>query len=139
MADGGDGLPALREVPDDLEHARVEPQVFGRAAAGDHERVVVPLLDLLERGVELEVVAAFLGIRLVALEVVHGRAHGLTRRLARAHRVHGVSHGLQRLEGHHHLVVLHEVPDEHQYLPGHESLPRARPASPAALVSHPRS
>ena len=76
MADRGDGLAAVREMAHDFQHARVEPQVLRRAPAGDDQRVVVLLADLIERGVEREVVARLLGVGLVALEVVDRGADG---------------------------------------------------------------
>ena len=41
MADGGDGFLLAREMADGIEHLRIQPQVFGRAAAGEHQGVIV--------------------------------------------------------------------------------------------------
>ncbi len=42
VAESGDGLVGFGEVADDLEDARVEAQVLGRAAAGDDEAARSP-------------------------------------------------------------------------------------------------
>src|ERR1019366_5105493 len=40
VTDGGDGFAGLGEMAYDFENAGIEADVFGRASAGDHERVV---------------------------------------------------------------------------------------------------
>jgi len=62
VADGSDGFVRLGEVANDFDDARVEANVFGSAAAGEDEGVVVFGLDLIERGVENEIVAALFGV-----------------------------------------------------------------------------
>src|SRR5262249_19371332 len=92
--------------------------------AGDHQRVVGLRADLVEGGVEGEVVAALLAVGLVALEVVDGGPHLLAGLLAGADRVDGVADHLKRLERHHRLVVLDEVADQHPaFLTGHPPQP----------------
>ena len=71
VAERGDWFVRLVEVADDGEHFGVEAEVFGGASAGDDECVVVRGVDVGEGGVEGEVVAGFLGVSLVALEVVN--------------------------------------------------------------------
>jgi len=116
MADGGDGLVRVGEVPDDLQHPLVQADVLWGTPAGYDQRIVVLRLDAVERGVEGEVVARLLTVSLIALEVVDRRAYLLATLFVRADRVHGVAHHLQGLEGHHDLVVLHEVADQHEDL-----------------------
>src|SRR6267143_6538216 len=74
VADGGDWSVRLGEVANDFDDSRVEANVFGSAATGEDEGVVVFGVDLVERGVESEIVAALFGVGLVALEIVDGRA-----------------------------------------------------------------
>jgi hypothetical protein len=121
VADGRDGLVLVGEVADDLDQALIEAEVLGRAPAGDAERVVLRLVDVVEGGVEREVVATLLRVRLVALEVMDGGAHRLAGALARARGVDRVADGLQRLERDHDFVVLDEVADEHEDLLRHHA------------------
>lgn len=114
VADGGHGLLRGEEVADDLQHAGVQAQVLGGAAAGDHQGVVLLGLEVREGGVQGEAVAGLLRVGLVALEVVDGRGHAVAGLLVRAGRVDGMAHGQQGLEGDHDLVVLAEVADEHE-------------------------
>ena len=62
----------------------IEAKVFDCAAAGDHERVVVFGLDLIEGGVEREIVAALLGVRLIAFEIVDAGGNEFASFLSRA-------------------------------------------------------
>jgi hypothetical protein len=57
------------------DHRRVQAQVFGRAATGDDQRVVVLGRTAAKVGIQREVVAGLLAVGLVAFEVVHGGAH----------------------------------------------------------------
>ena len=93
------GLSGAVEVADDLQHPLVQPDVLRGAAAGDDQGVVVRLPDLVERGVQAEVVAALLGVGLVALEVVDRGADRLPLPLAGADGMHGVAHHLRAWKG----------------------------------------
>ena len=70
VAERGNGLVGLGKVADDVENFGVEAQILGRAAAGNDEAVVARGIDLVECGVEREVVAALFSVGLIALEVV---------------------------------------------------------------------
>ena len=81
----------FRKVVNDLDDPRIEAKIFDRAAAGNHQGVVVFRLDLVERGVERKIVPALLGIRLIAFEIVDAGSHKLTRFFAVANGVNGVA------------------------------------------------
>ncbi|SCU77220.1 conserved hypothetical protein [Cupriavidus necator] len=122
VADRGDRLVRLGEVAHDLQHARVQAQVFRGAAAGDDQCVVTGGGDLGKGRVEGEVVAALFGVGLVALEVMDGGGAGVARLLVRAGRMHGVADHLQCLERHHGFVVFGVVAHQHQNLLCHRGL-----------------
>jgi len=110
-----------------------------QALAPHFERVVG--VDVGKRGVEREVVAALLRVRLIPLEVVHGRADSVAGLLVGTHGVDDVPRDLQRLERHHHFVVFDEVADEHQNLLRHGSnsssiIPLLRPG-PFTMIRSP--
>ena len=84
VADGGDRLICLREMFHDRDDARIEPQVLRRAAAGQHERIVILLADFVERGVEREIVAGLLAVRLRAFEIVDRSVDAVAGALLRA-------------------------------------------------------
>src|ERR1700734_2583586 len=73
VADGGDGLIAVRKMAHYFKHARVEPEILRRAAAGNHERVVIARANFVKGRIQSEIVTALLAISLVSLEVVDGR------------------------------------------------------------------
>src|SRR5260370_21857398 len=79
MAQGGDGFIGFCKVVDNLNNAQIEAKVFGSATAGDDQCIVVLGLDLVEGGIEGEIVAALFGVGLIALEIVDGRADILSR------------------------------------------------------------
>src|SRR5258708_32757184 len=91
VADGRDGFVGFGKVMDDFDDARIEAKVFGSAAAGEHEGVVVFGLDLVKRGIESEIVAALFGVRLVALEIMDGGADGFAGFFAGADGMDGVA------------------------------------------------
>ncbi len=124
MADGGDGFIGLCEMVDDFDDSRVEAEIFGRAASGDHESVVVFRFDSFEAGVESEIVAALFGVSLIALEIVNAGGDELAGFFAGTNGVDGVAHHLKRFKGHHHFVVFDVIADEHEnrFL-GHGVLP----------------
>jgi hypothetical protein len=66
----------------------------------------------------------FLGVGLVALEVVDGSAYLLSCTLARANRMHFEADHLQRLERYHDLVIFSVIPNQHQNLARHSEPPR---------------
>ena len=129
VADGGDGLVRLGELPDAIDDLLVEPQVLGRPAAGDEQRIVISETDVVEGRVEREVVPALLGVGLVAFEIVDGSPDLVALLLARADRFHRVADRLQRLERHHDLVVLPVVAHQHQDSLGHGLLRGSLPGS----------
>jgi hypothetical protein len=114
VTESGNWFTGAVEVTDDFKHTRIETQIFGRAAARDYESVVVCRLDVVEGGVENEVVARLFGIGLIALEVVNGGANTVAGFLVRADRVYGVANHLQGLEGNHDLIVFNEVSNDHE-------------------------
>jgi hypothetical protein len=114
VTDGGDRLPLVEEVPDDVEDRLVGAEVLGCAAAGDDERVVVFRTHVVERRGEFEVVPPSLQIGLVAAEVVDGRLDHFSRLALGADGVDLVADHPERLERHHDLVVFAEVADDHE-------------------------
>src|SRR5450759_1661379 len=61
----GDNSRSGGEMPHDFEHARIQADVFGRAPAGHHQRVVGRRLDGIEIGVERKIVAALFAVGLI--------------------------------------------------------------------------
>jgi hypothetical protein len=112
---------------DDFDDAGVEADVFGSAAAGQDEGVVLLRFDLIESGIQNEIVAALFRVRLVAFEVVNGGADGFTGFLGRADGVNGVAHHQERLEWNHYFIIFDVVADKHQngFL-GHEHLRKTK-------------
>ena len=51
MTDGGDGFIGLRKMTNDFEDARIEANVFWRAAAGNDQGVVLFGFDVIKGGV----------------------------------------------------------------------------------------
>ena len=119
MADRRDGLVGGEELAGDLEHARIQADVLGSTAAGDEQAGVVGDVHRVEIGGQREVVAAQLGVGLVAHEVMDGGAHHIARLLVGADRVHLVAQHGQGLERHHGLVVLGVITAQHQHLFSH--------------------
>src|SRR5580692_8153918 len=98
----------------DLDDPGVEPKVFDGAAARNHERVVILRLDLIESGVQREIVAALLCIRLLTFEIVDAGRNELAGFFPRTDRVNRVSDHLQRLKRHHHFVVFDVIANQHE-------------------------
>ena len=144
MADRGDGLAVGKELTDDLEHARIEADVLRSAAAGDVETGVVLRIDGVEVGREGEVVAAELGIGLLAEEVVNGGRDGVASLLVRTHGVDLIAEHRERLERHHGLVILRKIAAEQQNLrheispfgfPGGSHFPRRFNFGPRGMLT----
>jgi len=114
VADGGDGFIGLREMVDDFDDSGVDAEIFGRAASGNHESVVVFRFDAIEFGVEREIVAALFRVGLIALEVVNAGGNELAGFFAGTNGVDGVADHLKRFKGDHHFVVFDVVADEHE-------------------------
>src|SRR5580704_12420428 len=114
VADGGEGFVGLRKVMDDFDDAWVEAKVFGRATARDDERVIVFRLDVVEGGVESEIVAALLCIRLIAFEIVDAGGNDVAGFLTGTDSMDVVANHQKRLEGNHHFVVFDVVTNEHE-------------------------
>jgi hypothetical protein len=85
-------------------------------STGDDHRVVVLHLDVVEGGIEREIVADLFRVALVAFEIVDRGLHGLAGFLAGAHGVYRMADHQQRLVRHHHFVVFDVVADQHQDL-----------------------
>ncbi len=122
VADCGDRLVGAGEVTHDLQHAFVQAQVFRSPPARDDQAVVGRRIDIGKARVEREVMPAFLGIGLVAFEVMDGGGAAGAGGLVRAYRVDRVAHHLEGLERHHGFVVFGIVADQHQDLFGHRGL-----------------
>jgi hypothetical protein len=88
----------------------------GAPATGDHQRVVVFGGDLVERGVQAEIVPWFFAVGLIAFKIVNGGSDYIASLLVRAHRVHRMANGQQRLKRHHHFIILDKVPHQHENL-----------------------
>jgi hypothetical protein len=114
VAERCDGLVGAVEVTNDLEYARIEAEIFGCSATGYDKRVIVFGLDVVEGGVENEVVAGLFGIGLIAFEVVNGGANTVAGSFVGTDRVYGVADHLKGLKGNHDLIVFNEVSDEHE-------------------------
>lgn len=114
MAYGRDRFVLIREVANDLEDARMEPQVLRGAAAGQDQRIVGGGIDRCEIGVEREAMAGFFAIRLVAIEVVDGGGDVVARFLVRACGMACVPDHEEHLIGDHDFIVFYEVTDEEQ-------------------------
>src|ERR1700674_1779951 len=114
MADGGDRFVRLCEMMDDFDDARDEANIFGCATSGEDQGVVLLGLDLIEGGVEREVVATLFGVGLIALEIVDGGANGFARFFAGTDGVDGGADHQQRLERDHVSVVFDVIADQHE-------------------------
>jgi hypothetical protein len=124
VADRGNWLLRVGEVPHEGDHAGIQPQVLGRTSAGDNEAVEPFGVDLVERCIQAEVVPAFLAIGLLSLEVVNRRGDRVPRPLARADRMYVVPDHLEHLERDHDFVVLDVVSgEEEDFLCGHSRFP----------------
>src|SRR5712664_86605 len=114
VTDGSDGLIGFGKMMDDFDDAWVEAKVFGSAAPGEDEGIIVFGLDLVEGGVEREIVAALFGVGLVALEIVDGGADVVAGFFAGTDGMDGVADHQQRLEGDHDFVVFDVIADQHE-------------------------
>ena len=108
----GDGLVGAYEVANDFKDARIQANVFRSAAAGKKQSVVGVGLNVVERGVESEVVAAFFAVGLIAFEVVDRGANELAGFLSGAAGVNLMADHEKRLEWHHHFIVFNVVTHE---------------------------
>src|SRR5882724_5064207 len=90
VADGGNRLIGLGKVVNDFDDTRIEANIFGCAATGEDESVVLFGLDLVERGVESEIVTALFGVGLIPFEIMDSGSNELTGFLARANSVNRV-------------------------------------------------
>ena len=116
VAQRGNRLPCPVEMAHDVEHLVIQAEILRRAAAGHHEAVVVFRADLIERGIQREIVAALFGVGLIALEVVDGGAHLFALLFPGANCVDAVADHLQGLERNHDLVVFNKIAGEQQQL-----------------------
>jgi hypothetical protein len=114
VADGGEGFVGLRKVMDDFDDAWVEAKVFGRATARDDEGVIVFRLDVVEGGVESEIVAALLCICLIAFEIVNAGGNHVAGFFTGTDSMDGVANHQKGLEGNHHFVVFNVITNEHE-------------------------
>src|ERR1039457_4558170 len=124
VTDGGDGLAGRREMAHDLKHARVEAEVLRRPAARNHQPVVGLGEYLIESRIQGKIVTALLTVGLVALEIVDGGAHRIAGPLVRTDGMNDMADHEERLKGHHHLVVLHIIANQHQkFFDSHDEYP----------------
>ena len=114
VAEGSDRLAGFVKVTNDVQDLRVEAKVLGRASAGNDEAIVGGGIDLIEGGVEGEVVATLFGVGLVAFEIVNGGADMIAFLFAWADGIDGMTHHLQGLEGDHDLVVFDKIAGKEQ-------------------------
>ena len=114
MAYGSDRFAGIGEVPDDFEHSGVEAYIFGRPAARDDQRIVILRTHIVERGVQSEIVAAFLAVSLIAFEIVYRCAHLIARSLVRTDGMDDVPDHQQSLKWHHYFVVFDVIADKHE-------------------------
>jgi hypothetical protein len=121
MADCRKRLIGLGKVMDDFDDAGIEAEVLRRAPAWDHERVIRFGFDLIEGGVELEIVAALFGVGLIAFEIVDRSGDKFASFLSRADHVNRVADHLKRVERNHHFEDFSVIARDHenQFL-GHE-------------------
>src|SRR5204863_2057229 len=98
----------------DFEDARIQANVFRRAAAGDDKGVVVFGPDLVEGSVESEIVAALLGVGLIAFEIVNGGGDEVAGFLTGTDGIDDMADHQKRLEGDHNFVVFNVVADDHE-------------------------
>src|SRR5579863_3693467 len=126
MADRENWLPGLVEVAHNILHALVDPNVFRAAPARDIDRVVFLWLDLGESLVEPVKVPGLLRIGLIALKIMQRGFDIVARLLVGTDDVDLVSYGVHRLLEHEDLVLLAELPDQHQnLLARHDAPPSA--------------
>ena len=109
VADGRDGLARGREGPDQRQHALVQREVLGRAAAGDDEAVVSVRRGGREVGVELEVVPRLLAVGLVTLEIVDRGAADVASFFVGADGIDHIPIAEQGLERYHYFIVFHVI------------------------------
>src|SRR5580693_6660183 len=114
VADGGEGFVGLRKMMDDFDDAWVEAKVFGRAAARDDEGVIVFRLDVVEGGIESEIVAALLCICLIAFEIVDAGGNDVAGFFTGTDSMDGVANHQKRFEGNHRFVVFDVITNEHE-------------------------
>jgi hypothetical protein len=113
MAERGYGLIGFRKVADDFEDFRFRAQIFGGAASGDYEGVVIFGTNFRESGVQREIVAGLFGVGLIAFEIMNGGAHELAGFFVGTSGVNGMAEDLESLERNHYLVVFDVIPDKH--------------------------
>src|ERR1700724_2675374 len=77
VTERGDRLIGFGKVADDFEDFRFRAQIFGSAASGDYERIIIFGMHVGEVGVQREIVTRLFGVCLIAFEIVNGCAHGL--------------------------------------------------------------
>src|SRR5882672_10443230 len=91
VTDRGDGFIGLGKMANEFDDTRIEANVFGCAAAGENQGVVVFGFDLVESGVESEIVTALFGIGLIPFEIMNRGANEFTGFFAGANRVNSVA------------------------------------------------
>ena len=114
VAHGGDRLARIGKMAHGGDDFLVQAQVFGRAAAGDHHRVIVGRIDLVEAGVQGEQMARLFRVGLVALEIVDGRLDRLAAFLAGTNGMHGMTEHQQGLEWHHRFIIFCKIAGQKQ-------------------------
>src|SRR4051812_37614561 len=116
VTDRGDRFAGFGELPHDVDDFRIEPQILGRAPAGNRERIVLTRIGVFERCVQREQMPRLFGVGLIALEIMNRGLDPVAGLLVRAHRIDHMSDCLQRLKRHHRFVILGEIAGEKQNL-----------------------
>ena len=124
MANGSDGFIGVREVTHDVENARIQADVFGRAAARDDQRVVIFGLNFVQGSIQPKIMTALFAVRLVSFEIMDCGSHHITGSLIGTDSVNRMPDHEQRLEGDHDFIIFYLVTHEHEkFFRGHRVHP----------------
>ncbi len=104
------------EMTHDRLNAGVDADIFGTASASDIDGIVVCRLCLAEGFVQRIEMAIFLGISLVAFEIMQRRLDVLSGFAVRAYDMNRMANGVHALFENENLIFLGEVAHQHQYL-----------------------
>mmetsp|Transcript_67886 Transcript_67886/g.107722 ORF Transcript_67886/g.107722 Transcript_67886/m.107722 type:complete len:233 (-) Transcript_67886:720-1418(-) len=119
MANLGNHLLLLGKVLNDLNHILVNGQIFRRSSTRNIQTIILVQFAVLQHivkgSIESEIMSWFLGVRLIAFEIVHARFDRVVLLLVGAHHVHLDAKGQQHLKDGHHLIVFHVVSSNDQH------------------------
>lgn len=105
MAYGSDRFFSLEKFLHDLDHARIQADVFRCAAASDEKSGVVGSVDSVEISGQGKIVARELGVGLLPEKIVDSSRHRVTSFLSRADGVHLIAEHRKCLEWDHGFVI----------------------------------